>query len=101
MCYTSLNVEQSSLEARYEAKVVDGKVLELIIHANAYSAPALPIIKAQQPEVIALAHWRLIPCWAKTGTDAGKLRTMTINARLETVFDKPSFRGQRSQGGGA
>ncbi|GHB83507.1 SOS response-associated peptidase [Persicitalea jodogahamensis] len=99
MCYhTSLNIKQPALEARYGAKVEAGKTWEPMIHANAYSAPALPIISAQQPEIITFSQWGLIPHWVKTGPDARKLRAMTINARSETAFEKPSFRSAAQSG---
>ncbi len=99
MCYhTSLNVKQPALEARYGAKVEADKTWEPVIHANAYSAPALPIIRAHQSEIITPSQWGLIPHWVKTGADAKKLRAMTINARFETVFEKPSFRGAAQAG---
>jgi putative SOS response-associated peptidase YedK len=37
---------------------------------------------------LALFHWRLIPSWAK---DA-KIASSLINARSETLAEKPSFR---------
>lgn len=99
MCYhTSLNVKQPALEARYGAKVEEGKTFEPIIHANAYGAQALPIIKVQEPKVITLLQWGLIPHWVKTGQDAKKLRAMTINCRYETMFEKPSFRAAAGAG---
>lgn len=99
MCYhTSLNVKQPALEARYGAKVEEGKVWKPVIHANAYSVPALPIVKAQQPKVITLSQWGMIPHWVKAEKDAKKLQTMTINCRCETMFEKPSFRSAGEAG---
>jgi putative SOS response-associated peptidase YedK len=39
-----------------------------------------------------LYNWGLIPFWVKTWQDALKLRNQTLNAKSETVFDKPAFR---------
>jgi putative SOS response-associated peptidase YedK len=50
----------------------------------------LPVIR-QRPSgerVVQLLRWGLIPSWAKDGSMASKL----INARGETVSEKPSFR---------
>lgn len=99
MCYhTSLNVEQADLEARYAAKVEEGKVWQPTIHANAYSDPAWPLVTAQKPESLSLYHWGMIPGWAGTEDKARKLRTMTINCRFETMFEKPSFRNAAGAG---
>jgi putative SOS response-associated peptidase YedK len=46
------------------------------------------IIKDEQPAAFAMATWGLIPVWAKDPSIASKL----INARGETVAEKPSFR---------
>lgn len=99
MCYhTSLNVPQPALEARYGANLEEGKNWQPVIHANAYSVPAWPLVRVQQPEVLSLLEWGLIPHWTKAAPDAKKLRTMTINCRHETMFEKPAF---RSAGGAA
>lgn len=99
MCYhTSLNVHQVDLEARYAAKIEEGKVWEPTIHANAYSVPAWPLLTAQKPESLSLYHWGLIPGWADTKDKAEKLRTMTINCRYETMYEKPSFRNAANAG---
>ncbi len=40
------------------------------------------------PRELALLHWGLIPSWAKDTKIAGS----TINARSETIAEKPAFR---------
>lgn len=42
--------------------------------------------------------WGLIPAWTKSAQDAEKLRTITINCRYETMYEKPSFRGAATVG---
>lgn len=37
-------------------------------------------------------HWGLIPLWAKDWNEALELSNMTINARGETIFEKPAFK---------
>ena len=39
-----------------------------------------------------MMQWGLIPFWVKTWNDAESIRKKTINARAETLFEKPSFR---------
>lgn len=99
MCYhTSLNVQQAALESRYQVHMPEDKRWESVIHANAYAVPVWPLVKTQQPDTFAMQTWGMIPGWIKTVQDAVKLRTMTINCRYETMYEKPSFRGAASAG---
>ncbi len=45
-------------------------------------------------------RWGLIPFWCKEQEKAFKLWNSTINARTETMFEKPSFRKAAKQGRG-
>lgn len=56
-----------------------------------YNAPPtfdLPVITEDQPNQIEMFRWGLIPSWAKDEAIGNKL----INARAETILEKPSFR---------
>ncbi len=55
---------------------------------NVSPASALPCLYQQQTPRAAMMHWGLLPLWAKPGVFSRAL----INARAETVFEKPSFR---------
>ena len=59
---------------------------------NAAPGQLLPVLRLNlgtgEPEVVAL-RWGLIPTWAKAGTGAA---AGVVNARTETVADKPTFR---------
>lgn len=63
-----------------------------VFHANGFSFLKMPVITQQEPGKVQLFNWGLIPHWLKTKPDADKLRAQTLNARSETVFEKPSFR---------
>ena len=63
-----------------------------VYHAAAFTFSRMPVITQQQPNQIQMFKWGLIPHWVKTKTDADKLSAQTLNARSETVFEKPSFR---------
>jgi putative SOS response-associated peptidase YedK len=52
-----------------------------------------PIIRQHEGQRIAEpAHFGLIPPWCKSSLDAKKLTSGTMNARSETVAEKPSFK---------
>ena len=46
------------------------------------------IIGNDHPERIREMTWGLVPSWSRDGVNSGKL----INARAESIFEKPSFR---------
>jgi putative SOS response-associated peptidase YedK len=49
----------------------------------------VPVIIAQRPRPLVLMRWGLIPHWAKDQQTAYKM----INARVETLTQRPAFRG--------
>ena len=99
MCYhKSLDATDSELEARYGATLPPDANFQPIYHGNAYNLPAWPIITRQEPGKLQLIHWGLIPRWAKTRDDAADIRLKTINARSETIYEKPSYRTAAQKG---
>lgn len=55
---------------------------------NAAPSQALPVITNAAPDQIQLLSWGLVPAWSKDPAAGPK----PINARAETLADKPSFR---------
>lgn len=55
---------------------------------NVSPGASLPVLYHQEKNTVAAMHWGLVPLWAKPGT----FKRPLINARAETVFEKPSFR---------
>lgn len=99
MCYhKSLNATAPELEARYDAVMPDGARFQPVYHANAYTLPAWPVLTRQEPGKFQLIQWGLIPNWTKTRDDADDIRTRTINARSETIYEKPSYRMAAQKG---
>lgn len=99
MCFhKSLNVTAKQLEERYDATLPDSAGFQPVYHANAYQFPTWPIVTHQAPGRFQMMHWGLIPRWIKTTDDATDIRSRTINARSETIYDKPSFRSSAQAG---
>ncbi|MFD2520296.1 SOS response-associated peptidase [Emticicia soli] len=94
MCYhLSQGVQSDRLKERYRAKnFKEQDKIKPVYHASAFSFLPWPVITNHEPDTIQAMHWGLIPAWAKSQDDAQKLRTNTLNARIETIFEKPSFR---------
>jgi putative SOS response-associated peptidase YedK len=61
-------------------------------HANGFAHPSLLIYPATTPAIPIPANWGLIPHWVKDEQQAKSIQQKTINARGESIFDKPSFR---------
>ena len=59
---------------------------------NGFSHPKSPIIMDENPEEVTLGGWGLIPFWAKNRD----VQKMTLNDRIETLTEKPSFKNSVS-----
>jgi len=63
-----------------------------IHHASGFSHPELLIYTDESPEFPTVATWGLVPHWVKDEEQLKKFWNNTLNARGETIFEKPSFR---------
>lgn len=91
MCFHySLTKERTEIEIQLGVYFDD--VWSPVFHANGFSFLQMPVITQESPGSIQLFNWGLIPHWVKTKAGADKSRAQTLNARSETVFEKPSFR---------
>lgn len=63
-----------------------------IHHASGFSHPELLIYTDRQPEYPEVATWGLVPQWVDDEEQLKNFWNNTLNARGETIFDKPSFR---------
>ena len=55
---------------------------------NGFEFPKTPIITNERPNKVQMTSWGLIPHWA----DDTSIRKHTLNARIETLSEKPSFK---------
>jgi len=60
-------------------------------HASGFDHPSVPVI-TDATKQIHLYSWGLIPAWTKSPAEAVAISNSTINARAETMFEKPAFR---------
>lgn len=59
---------------------------------SGFTSPKIPVLTTGDPKQVQLFNWGLIPKWSKDETQANEMRLNTLNAKAETVFEKPSFR---------
>lgn len=66
--------------------------LELGFVLSGFSHPNLLVISSLDPLKFKPAQWGLIPHWCKSDSQAQRIWNSTLNARGETMFEKPSFK---------
>ena len=81
----SIAKERDEIEDRFEIHIDPAMFTK---NYNAAPSQILPIITNEEQEQASFHKWGLIPHWAKDETIGNKL----INARGETIAEKPSFR---------
>ena len=77
-----------SLDELSIALGLDATELDLPPRYNAAPTQRLPVITNTDPKHLQLFRWGLIPIWAKDPSIGNRM----INARAETLLEKPSFR---------
>lgn len=91
MCFHSKQSKNAqALKKRFKADVSKGVSTSDIssINYNGFESPKTPVIINNAPAEIQLFHWGLIPSWSQDET----IRVNTLNARSETLDEKPSFK---------
>jgi putative SOS response-associated peptidase YedK len=63
-----------------------------LYHANGFAHPKLLVFTDKAPFQPMMFKWGLIPSWVKDKPTSIKLARQTLNARIETLFELPSFR---------
>lgn len=89
MCFHSKQTKLAlEVESRFKAKIDKLSEFKPQAHINGFDYPKTPIITDEAPEIITHYNWGLIPEWAKDD----EIRRYTLNAKIETLSEKPSFR---------
>jgi putative SOS response-associated peptidase YedK len=90
MCYSnSLTSKNVDLSKKYKKEIPSEIAEAPLFHASAFAYPAWRIV-TKEPE-ISVMNWGLVPYWFSGGNPA-EIASKTINARSETVLEKPSFK---------
>lgn len=89
MCFHSKQTKLAlEVENRFNAKIDIPSEFKTQYNINGFEFPKTPVIIDKQPNVITHINWGLIPNWAKDED----IRKYTLNAKIETLEEKPSFR---------
>lgn len=102
MCYNKsyLTKRLEKLAKRYghdegEVKFIHEQLQKMgmgpVYHASGFDHPEVPVIISTSKQ-IQLYTWGLIPNWVKSAVEAVTISNRTINARAESMFEKPAFR---------
>lgn len=80
---------RKQLEGRYHATMVEGYTEQGVVNARYNVSPSTttPVLTSEDSDSIVLGHWGFVPSWSK-----GKQKEV-INARAETILEKPYFKG--------
>ncbi len=93
MCvFLTLRADRAGIEKRFDASLVEPEDFGPVYAVSAFEYPPWPVITADKPQLIQRFHWGLIPSWVRDTQDAVRIKKSTINARAETLLEKPSFR---------
>jgi putative SOS response-associated peptidase YedK len=90
MCYRYSVPGPDVVKNTFQVKI--GKSFERRYHVGAFDNLKLPVITDENPEQVELFNWGLIPFWVKDDKTANEIKERTVNARSESIFEKPSFR---------
>lgn len=99
MCYHAETPEDyKKMSQRYARKLSAGMVSEENIYGilgekNGFEQPLMPVITRANPDFFQVYHWGLLPSWVSDP----QFGTHTLNAKIETIKEKPSFKKYADQ----
>ena len=102
MCYDiKANLEAQLKRAKrnndeFSIREIEEKLLPYVDlplnHASGFDHPKLLVYTNLSPQIPQIATWGLVPDWIKNQDEKNKIWQKTLNARVETIFEKPSFK---------
>lgn len=91
MCFSySVNFKAARLQSQLNLDELP-QVPEPGFFISGFTYPQLPVVAGQGGLHTEYYHWGLIPEWVKTAEKAAELRQYGLNAKGETVHQKPMF----------
>lgn len=91
MCFHISNHQpKQSISKAFQKELVSQKEWTPAFHQNGFDKPWVPVISTQNPELISLYRWRLIPYGVKAEED---FTNNTLNARAEDIYLRAAYKG--------
>lgn len=91
MCYHISEVEGSAeLQKEFDRKMRYEEVFKSAYHVSGFTRPMIPVISIDDPGVIDLFRWTLIPPNVKDESEFVK-KWNTLNAKSEEIWDSPLY----------
>lgn len=92
MC-TAVSTYKDTDKITKDFNIINVKVnLEKVFYKHAFTFPKSYVITQEDHQCLDAFDWGLIPSFTKSKEDSDKIRLNTINAKSETIFEKPSFK---------
>ena len=96
MCYDTAYLrfkrEKYQKHKNIDPESINPAQLPITFHVSGFSHPDLPVITKEDPTQLKAFEWGLIPFFMKDPAKAVQLSNKTLNARGETIFEKPSYK---------
>lgn len=91
MCYSvSIFSQTHVIETDLGLVFDDASEFVPYVYVSGFAHPHLPVATAE--ETLRMMQWGLVPRWTKNSEQAREMQSRTLNARMETAYEKPSFR---------
>ena len=92
MCYT-INAKATikDLKEKYDATFENEEEHQIYHSVSGFAHPALPILTVENPRLFTFVKWGMIPFWTQDSEKAKLFSNNNLNAKSETIFEKPSF----------
>jgi putative SOS response-associated peptidase YedK len=94
MCFIiEIHRTRTELESRFNRGFEqNSEEFEPKYYISAFEFPKVPVIMQEKPANICLMNWGLVPAWLKDSSRANDFKHSTLNAKAETLEEKPSFK---------
>lgn len=94
MCYsTQLKSDVKTIEKRFSAKFKNSTDYIPKDKISGFEFPINPVITNEEPKLIQFYYWGFLPSWVNDLN----FRANTLNAKYETLNEKPSFKPYLNQ----